>query len=734
MNVQTGESTQTKPDPLKIVGTIIGEKYRVERLVGEGGFALVYRAEHLVWKKPVAIKVFFSLKEAPPDQRESLLADFLREGSLLAELSAKSASIVQARDVATLTTPSGEWMPYLVLEWLDGIPLDGYLGELASAQLHGEPVRWSVEAMLAVVGPIGDALGLVHRNGVVHRDVKPSNIFLVGKLPAPDEIPEDDSLQVKLLDFGIAKAVASAGDLAKTSTEGFVTAFTPPYGAPEQFSRKWGATGPATDVFALALVAVEMLAGRPPLDGEDFVQLGMCSCDPERRPTPRTLGVPVSDPLEAVFQKALALKPEDRYASGSAFVRAIRAIVYPELTGNFQSALLHVNEIMGLGRESGVASGNGAPSGNALEATYVSATAATVLPDARPPASIPIVAPPSQPLPSTSTPSAVTFPATAPPSRAPLFAGGAIVAVALGLAGWFGLRAPKAAPPSPANASAAPSAAMPSMPGCPEGMLMIPGGEFYQGSNKPPDSYAEDEKPAHHVTLRPFCIDKTEVTVAAYKACSDRGACLPASETVEFPQASAADKKLYSPFCTIRDPANLGNHPINCVDWSMADTFCKRAKKRLPTESEWEFAARGPDGRTYSWGNEPPDETRMNACGKECSEWGKKNGVAMPGMYPGDDKWPSTAPVGSFPAGASRFGLLDVEGNVWEWTADFYGPYTAADVEEPKGPATGTERVIRGGGWNGAQISWVRPTKRYSFEPTAHTHVIGFRCAADPGK
>jgi formylglycine-generating enzyme required for sulfatase activity/serine/threonine protein kinase len=730
MNAQTGESTQTKPDPLKIVGTIIGEKYRIDKLVGEGGFALVYRAEHLVWKKPVAIKVFFSLKEAPADQRDSLLADFLREGSLLAELSAKSASIVQARDVATLTAPSGEWMPYLVLEWLDGIPLDGYLGELASAQLRQEPVRWSVEAMLAVVGPIGDALGLVHRSGVVHRDVKPSNIFLVGKLPAPDEIPEDDSLQVKLLDFGIAKAVASAADLAKTSTEGFVTAFTPPYGAPEQFSRQWGATGPATDVFALALVAVELLAGRPALDGDDFVQLGMCACDPHRRPTPRTLGVSLADPLEAVFAKALSLKPEDRYASGSAFVRALRAIVYPEVTG----ALLDVQDIVGGPSSAGASSRIpfDVPA-SGLEATYVSATAATMLPEARPPQSIPIVAPPSQPLPSTSTPSAVSFPAEAKPARPPFLAIGAVAAVALGVAGWFGLHA-RETPKTVGSASAAVVAPMPSMPGCPEGMLMIPGGEFYQGSNKPPDSYADDEKPAHHVTLNPFCIDKTEVTVAAYKACSDRGACLPAADTVEFTQATANDRKLYSQFCTIRDPGTFANHPINCVDWSMADTYCKRAKKRLPTESEWEFAARGPDGRTYSWGNDPPDETRMNACGKECSDWGKKNGVAMPGMYPGDDKWPSTAPVGSFPAGASRFGLLDVEGNVWEWTADFYGPYTAADVEEPKGPPTGTERVIRGGGWNGAQISWGRPTKRYSFEPTAHTHVIGFRCAADPGK
>ncbi len=258
-------------------------------------------------------------------------------------------------------------------------------------------------------------------------------------------------------------------------------------------------------------------------------------------------------------------------------------------------------------------------------------------------------------------------------------------------------------------------------------MIAIAGGSFFQGSNDGQSA----EKPAHHVALSPFCIDRTEVTVADYKACSDRGDCLPAPNDVNWAGISAAEKKGFGAVCNARDPNGRAKHPINCVDHRAAANFCARAKKRLPTEGEWEFAARGPDGRTYPWGNEAPDGTRLNACGKECTGWGKSIGQAMPTMYPDDDGFPATAPVGSFPKGASRFGLEDVVGNVWEWTADLYGPYTDADAKDPTGSTSGAERVIRGGAFNGGFASWVRPTQRYSFEPSAKSHVIGFRCASD---
>jgi formylglycine-generating enzyme required for sulfatase activity len=111
--------------------------------------------------------------------------------------------------------------------------------------------------------------------------------------------------------------------------------------------------------------------------------------------------------------------------------------------------------------------------------------------------------------------------------------------------------------------------------------------------------------------------------------------------------------------------------------------------------------------------------------------WGKAHKYPLPGMYESDDGWATTAPVGSFPAGKSRYGLMDVVGNVWEWVADWYAPYEAKSDVDPVGPQTGKSKVIRGGSWNGAQPSWVRPTFRFMNDPASRSYGVGFRCAAD---
>ncbi|MGZ3418932.1 MAG: SUMF1/EgtB/PvdO family nonheme iron enzyme [Polyangiales bacterium] len=695
----------TIEDPLGLVGTTIDDKYIVEAVVGEGGFAVVYRATHKLWQKPVAIKCFKTLMDASPALREKLLKDFVQEGALLTELSARSASIVQARDIGTLTTKDGAWVPFMVLEWLEGKTLDGLIEE-------GGSNPWTVDLTMAILEPVALGLDLAHRRNIAHRDIKPANIFIVGHLPSykDDEAPPSGEMHVKLLDFGIAKVVQSAADQGFTKTGGQVTSFTPQYGAPEQFSRARGATGPWTDVYSLALIFSEMTSGKLALEGEDFIQLGMSSADPNRRPTPRTLGAKVNDAVEAVSAKALALKPQDRFQSAGEYWNALR-----EALGHAPMKRTATTPVE-------------MPDGPASRASRHAFEKTEAVPSVRA-------------VGDASTGPGVTAPL--PPQKhgnTGVVVGVAAALIAAGVAGVFLMRKPaddgkKLEPATSASASAAPSASESAAPvaaktKCPAGMAEIPGGKFFMGS----DTGEENEKPAHNVTLSPYCMDLHEVTVEDYKKCSDGGDCKRAWAVVDWPDITPKEKKTYTPLCNINDPEGKAKHPVNCIDWQMAVTYCEAQKKRLPSEAEWEFAARGPDGRVYPWGDELPDETHLNACGKECLDWGRKTGEQVKAMYKGDDGFPNTAPVGSFPKGASRYGLVDVVGNVWEWTFDWDGKYTADSLTDPKGPSKGEDRVVRGGAWNGAFASWVRPSFRYSFPPETKSHAVGFRCAKDQQK
>jgi len=283
------------------------------------------------------------------------------------------------------------------------------------------------------------------------------------------------------------------------------------------------------------------------------------------------------------------------------------------------------------------------------------------------------------------------------------------------------------------NAAVGSASATRSATQCPEGMALSGGGSYFMGSN---DTANESWRPAHKVRLSPFCIDKHEVTASAYKACSDAGECLRPAPQPDWPRGdseSASEHEratlAYGALCTFGKPG-LEQHPINCVTWDQAKQYCEYRHKRLPTEAEWEFAARGSDGRIYPWGDALPDEKHMNACGTECTAWQKQQRVRIgPTMYGKDDGFPGTSPVGSFPEGATMLGLQDMIGNVFEWTADYMGPYEAVESTDPKGPVQGTRRVIRGGAFNGGHPLWVNPAFRYSIAPDAHTHAIGFRCA-----
>ncbi|MDB4992623.1 MAG: Serine/threonine kinase [Myxococcaceae bacterium] len=688
-------------DPNELIGTTIADKYTVESVVGEGGFATVYKATHILWKRPVALKVFGALHDFPPEQRERLLEDFVREGALLAELSEQSAAICQARDVGTVKTKRGHDVPYMVLEWLEGSSFEQVLEDEAK---RGMPLRTMAE-VVRLLDPVAHALRLAHERGIAHRDVKPANIFVIGD-------PRSDRAQVKILDFGIAKVVQDAQRMAGSfhKTTGQTTSFTPAYGAPEQFSRTFGATGPWTDSFALALIVTESVTGRVPLEGETIAEVAYASVDVNRRPTPRTFGATVSDAVEAVFVRALAVKPEERYATAGELWEALRAAVAGGVPIAEPSQRLVVSQQ--------------APS-NPFGAT---------------------VAAPDSPNVS-AAPVAVMTPATPAAAPAPRRAWLVGLPVALLVGSGIVYMATRKGPPdlppvtsTSGSASAATSAsaagsapsAVANMPACPDGMVPIQGGPYFMGNAEGGDN----EKPEHKVVVSPYCIDRLEVSTNDYKKCSDDGECNRAPMANEWSGITAQEHKIYDPLCNIRDVATKGTHPINCVTWTMASTFCHAHKKRLPTEAEWEFAARGKDGRHYPWGDDEPSGGHLNACGLECVAWGKANKVKLEAMYPTDDGFATTSPVGSFPAGKTIYGAEDMVGNVWEWVEDAWAPYEKGDPDKPlmnpKGPPVGEPnepRVIRGGAWNSEQASWLRPSFRYFSPADKKSYGVGFRCA-----
>jgi formylglycine-generating enzyme required for sulfatase activity len=198
-----------------------------------------------------------------------------------------------------------------------------------------------------------------------------------------------------------------------------------------------------------------------------------------------------------------------------------------------------------------------------------------------------------------------------------------------------------------------------------------------------------DELPTHVVTVPGFELSETPVTNAQYATFVAEGHGAPPPHWLDD-----------------RPPAALAAHPVTWVDWNDADAFCRWAGGRLPTEAEWEKAARGTDSRTYPWGDEP-DERRA---------------VVGRGIKRG-----TTAPVGSLPGGASPYGLLDMAGNVWEWTASWYGPYPGS-LEE------GTERVLRGGSYASPGLRWVRCASRSRSRPFRRQAHIGFRLARGGGR
>jgi formylglycine-generating enzyme required for sulfatase activity len=513
----------------------------------------------------------------------------------------------------------------------------------------------------------------------------------------------------------------------------------PTYFAPE--FAEGAAASAASDVYAMGLCLYEFLAGEPPYraGGSTEAQITISILLQHlTKPLPdlRQFRRDVPEGLLAVLQQATAKHPLDRYQNANEFAAALQpyaglppepahAPLHALSTESYRSVRPPLNDpqpeepvesqVIELGWEEPgpqemPASGNRSP----LEITAPQPTPSDV--------------------PETEDP-AVSHDASA---REPLavkirylllgvlFTLAIIAGTAAGTAYFlrFAVHLP-GAPAEPASRPAATGVAAPvapaatspgvaAVPGDHANMVLIPTGTFRMGSR---DGYA-DERPDHVESENAFWLDVHEITVGEYDKCVSAGECR-RQKTIRQPDA----EHKFDRFCNYGRKSRE-QHPMNCVDWYQARAYCRWVGKRLPTESEWEYAARGTDSRKYPWGNEAPSENLLNACGRECVILGAQVGKRWESMYAADDGWDATAPVGSFPHDKSPFGVLDLAGNVAEWTDSEYAKCYRDDCE-----ANSKERVIRGGAWNDDEPRDVRASYRNRDVPLLRASFVGFRCA-----
>jgi serine/threonine protein kinase/formylglycine-generating enzyme required for sulfatase activity len=752
-------------------------RYRIIERLGEGGMATVYKAFDDRLERYVALKAIrtdvFGAGLLP-----EILARFEREAKALARLA--HPHIVKVYDYG-----EHEGMPYLVMEYLPGGTLRKYAGQIVPYQQAAQ-----------LLAPIAHALAYAHRQNVVHRDVKPTNILI------------SESGQPMLTDFGIAKLL-DVGQSAGLTASG-VGIGTPEYMAPEQ--GLGGAIDFRADQYALGVVFYELLTGHRPYIADTPMGV-MVKHITEPLTQPRKYVPNLPQEVEAIIYKAMAKKPEDRFANLDIFAEALETIAVINAKSQPLKPLpMDSGATIQTPPPFAIPPGNWPPPSQPASPLDSGATIQTPPPFVSPtrprvqsptdsgrtlqtPA--PFTPPPlhtgagrgptTQPsLPNAPSSSGRTSPSG---SRTGLFVLLGVLAMIIfvgivGVVGIFlllpktdpgdslsahstqaqatayvlgtegaiagnaqrtltaaamitehaaateqaianqanltGTAAPQATQPLQAT-QAQPTATIPPtslqptatpLPtAAPSGitiirdrlgveMVLIPGATFMMGNQA---GLYDDERPVNSVIVNDFYLDRYEVTNAQFQQCVAAQVC------------SRPDKVGSATRETYYGNPSYDQFPVIYVSWYDADRYCRWRGARLPTEAEWEFAARGgnnADAPVYPWGVQEP------TC--ELSAW---NGAQFKSCSPAD-----TLQVGSF--GASTFGLFDLAGNAWEWTSSLYAvyPYDPSIVENAESSG---ERVLRGGSY-GSLSRYLRTTNRYVEEPTIASSSIGFRCALSP--
>ena len=749
-------------------GTTLGARYRIIRLLGQGGMSRVYLAEDTRLGVVVAVKE--NLQTSPEARRQ-----FEQEAHLLARLSHPNLPRVSDH-----FTDPGTGRQYLAMDYVEGEDLKA-LVERTGALPEQTALAW--------VGQVLDALEYLHRQQppVIHRDVKPGNIKIT---------PQGKAV---LVDFGIAKVGGPA-----LSTLTGARAVTPGYAPPEQYGMR---TTERSDIYALGATLYTMLTGRVPpeaplrMAGEQLV--------PPRRVVPA-----ISQPTQTAVLRAMEMETSKRWDSISTFRQALRsqparpaspselrrAVPLPAerrkgwLTGITVPIILIV--LVALASLAGVAfwprivlpkptltvaawltpgltmtpvliatatstptvTNTPSPTPVPLTPTLLPPLATPSPPTATPGPSTPTPEPPT-PTPEAPTPTAMPAvivqqdkvnvrkgPSTAYPTVGQVTKGASLDIVGRNAAGdWWqvccvsgqqvwitgqlvqvqgdtsGVQILSSVPPPPPTATPRPRpTSVQPVAGATQVwekdgsmMVYVPAGEFTMGS--PEGEGDDDEHPQHSVYVSGFWIDQTEVTNEQYRKCVQDEAC-------RAPAAYDWGEPTYSYWSTYSD-SSKADHPVVSVSWQDAKAYCEWADKGLPTEAEWEKAARGTDRRKYPWGNSF-DGSKLNFC--EDAHCGSAHNDSS-----ADDGYQRTAPVGSYAAGASPYGSLDMAGNVWEWCQDWYdgGYYARSPGRDPQGPNSGVLRVVRGGSSSDNEKD-TRATNRHWSDIVGRHDNVGFRCVS----
>jgi formylglycine-generating enzyme required for sulfatase activity len=653
-----------------LVGTLLDDKYRLDEKIGEGGMGTVYRGTHIQMEHTIAVKILHQHLASD----HTALERFRREARAAAQI--RHPNAVSVTDFG-VTKDSG--IAYLVMEFLEGNDL--------RIKINRDKQLDYYEALI-IMNQVCAAVYAAHNKGIIHRDLKPDNIWLV---------QSDKALEtVKVLDFGIAKLKTSSDKATSLTQHGMIVG-TPYYMSPEQCRGE--DLDPRSDVYSLGVILYQLLTGRVPFDGESPIAVVLKHNTERPRPL-RAYRPDMPPEIEGVVLRALAKKKEDRQETAI------------QLAQEFEAAL----DASGI-QPGPMAATLGEPfyAARALrtEAARRQATEEAAQPtkfigaiQQAPPAAYDeneptvfmgsvkseiVVAEVPRDAAESSTEASPRLTGkavaaartdagrviTTVPARrsAKPYVAGAVVVAAMLITALVLLR-----PKPPANPEPGPGA-------IPAGMVAVKGGTFKMGNADPKG----DPKygPAHDVSVADFMMDKYEVTNEDF------------SRFVKArPDAAPPDWKdgVYDP-----QKAKL---PVANITWFDAKAYADWAGKRLPTEAEWEYAARGTEGRIYPWGNEWSPECSNSA------EDQKKQPVA----------------VGSYSRGVSWCQVYDMAGNVAEWVADDYQPYPGSTAKVEPG-----NRVYRGGAFNFHKQD-LACTTRWWDAPDTKTNYIGFRCAKDAPK